>query len=31
MKTYTITNDRYSNEAAEVTFDDLVEMCRVLR
>lgn len=30
MKTYTITNDRYSNQPDEVTFEQLVEMCQEL-
>lgn len=28
MPTYTIINDRYSNQSDEVTFEQLVEMCR---
>lgn len=28
MKTYIITNDRYSNQPDEVTFEQLVEMCQ---
>jgi hypothetical protein len=28
MTTYTITNDRYSNQADKVTFGQLVEMCQ---
>lgn len=28
MQTYIITNDRYSNQPDEVTFDQLVEMCQ---
>lgn len=27
MKTYIITNDRYSNQPDEVTFDQLIELC----
>ena len=28
MTTYTITNDRYSNQADEVTFQELIAMCQ---
>lgn len=27
MKTYTITNDKYSNQPDEVTFEELEQMC----